>query len=270
MSAVSAGAIALGPTETRASVPTEIPLAAFVGQLKTISVTIEGRAARLLFDTGASLTSITPAFADRIGRTPWGHVTGFRMNGERVSFQRCSEVRIAAGDFVSTRELSVFDLSTVLPPQLPPIDGIAGLDLFDGFAVTLSELSSLRVETQTSLRRITRGLQAAPIRTAREAAGAGVAVFVPVTSAAGTLWFLLDSGNLAGIRMHPAAYFALGGSDSSAVALPVVGAGLQETTPDIVEALIYDGALDAGFLSARTVTIDIARHRIWWRESRGV
>lgn len=127
LSAVSAGAIALGPTETRASVPTEIPLAAFVGQLKTISVTIEGRAARLLFDTGASLTSITPAFADRIGRTPWGHVTGFRMNGERVSFQRCSEVRIAAGDFVSTRELSVFDLSTVLPPQLPQLTALLDL-----------------------------------------------------------------------------------------------------------------------------------------------
>jgi hypothetical protein len=34
---------------------------------------------------------------------------------------------------------------------------------------------------------------------------------------------------------------------------------------EIVDGLIYDGALDASFLEAHAVTLDLDRGRAWWR-----
>ena len=157
------------------------------------------------------------------------------------------------------REIFAFDLASLLPSDLPPIDGVAGLDLFDGRVVTLSHgLRQLRVENLTSRRR-----SSARVRLCREAGGAGLTVFVPAASPLGDLWLLLDSGNLGGIRLSPSAHSALGGG--AQLNLAVDGATPARVAPEVVEGLIYDGALDAGFIGAHDVTIDLAMQRIWWR-----
>ncbi len=250
--------------EAAANGGAEIPLSPYVGRLKAIELTIDGHPARLLFDTGAGVTAVTPAFAASIGCSPSGVITSFRMDGERVTFQRClSPSRIAEGRFSTTQSIAVFDLSRVLPPGLPPLDGVAGLDLFRGRVITLEKnLAGIRLETRSSLQRIARTRTAARIRIAQEAGGAGLTVFAPMRVGGGDLWLLADSANLAAVRLHPTAQALLGGQQS--VTLSIEGAHDEVIAPEIVDGLIYDGALNAAFMSQYAITLDLAGARAWW------
>lgn len=250
----------------------ELALHPYVGNLRTINVKIEGRVATLIFDTGAGITSITPEFAAQIGCEPRGNISAFRMNGERVAFQRCALLGIEIGTEQIERDFGVFDLGAVLPPGLPHVDGVAGLDLFDHRTITiLSGLSGVRLETRSSLRRAIGASSPARLRLAREAGGLGLTVFCPVRSRQGDVWLLLDSANLAGVRLHPWAAAALGDPNSatptSQVRLSVEGASAETVDAEIIDELIYDGALNAEFLERRVVTLDLDRGRVWWRSS---
>jgi hypothetical protein len=243
---------------------TGIPLSPYVGQLKTIELTIDGHVARLLFDTGAGVTAVTPEFAASIGCSPSGVITSFRMDGERVTFQRCqSPSRIVEGHFSATQSMAVFDLHRVLPAGLPPLDGVAGLDLFRGRVITIEKnLAGIRLETRTSLQRIARTRAASRIRIAQEAGGVGLTIFAPMRIGAGDIWLLVDSANLAGVRLHPTAHLLLG--NQQRVTLSIEGARDAVIEPEIVEGLIYDGALNAAFISQYAMTLDLAGARAWW------
>jgi hypothetical protein len=246
----------------------ELELRPYVGQLRTLQVEIEGRPATMIFDTGAGMSSITPAFAAQVGCAPYGVATAFRMDGERVTFQRCPALSVRIGPLAMERELRVFDLAAVLPEGLPPVDGVIGLDLFEGRVVTmLPELAAIRIETRRSLARAVARRAPGRLRLAREAGGAGLTAFVPAASRLGDVWLLLDSANLAGVRLHPWAHAALSGETASAgVRLAVEGAPPRTIEPEVLDALIYDGALNADFLARHTITLDLSRGRIWWRE----
>lgn len=243
---------------------TELPLNPYVGQLKTIELTIDGRRARLLFDTGAGVTAVTPEFATSIGCEPAAVITAFRMDGERVTFQRClSASRLTQGRFSTSQSLAVFDLSRVLPAGLPPVDGVAGLDLFRGRVISLEKnLAGIRLETRTSLQRIARAGAPSRIRLAQEAGGAGLTVFAPMRVGGGDIWFLIDSANLAGVRLHPTVRALLGGRQS--VALSIEGAREEMVAPEIVDGLIYEGAINEAFMSQYEITLDLAEARAWW------
>jgi hypothetical protein len=248
----------------------ELALHPYVGKLRTVQVEIEGRVATLIFDTGAGITSVTPEFAAQIGCEPRGYVSAFRMNGERVAFQLCPSLNVQIGGAQTERNLGVFDLGSVLPQGLPHVDGIAGLDLFDGRTITiLPGLSGLRLETRSSLRRAVGASTPARLRMAREAGGIGLTVFCPARSRQGDVWLLLDSANLAGVRLHPWAVAAVGGSTeatrTSRVQLSIEGAAPETVDAEIVDELIYDGALNADFLERRAITLDLERGRAWWR-----
>jgi hypothetical protein len=256
-------------TTTVALAQSTLELRPYVGQLRTIDVTVAGRPARMIFDTGAGLTSVTPEFAAEIGCAPFGNITGFRMNGERVSFQRCPEANLTAGAFGVRTELGVFDLGAVLPEGLPHVDGVMGLDVFRGSAITLEGLERLRIESRASLRRTTRGVEPARMRPLSDLSGS-LTAFVPVATPLGDAWLLLDSANLDGVRLHPWTYEAMlpGGQsrdEVASVALSVEGAESVTIAPRVDPALIYDGAVDARFMRDYTITIDLARERIWWR-----
>jgi hypothetical protein len=221
----------------------------------------------MLFDTGAGITSVTPEFAARIGCTPSGAVTGFRMHGERVEFQRCAQVELTVGRHRSNSEIGVFDLGAVLPEELPRLDGIIGLDAFRGRTISiLSDLSGLRVESRGSAARATRGLTTARVRLANEAGGAGVSVFVPARTPSVDAWLLLDSGNLRGVLLHPWVFEALGGSGAShEIMLEVEGVRGIQVAPETSRELIYDGAVGASFMRDYSLTIDLQRSLAWWR-----
>jgi hypothetical protein len=265
--------IGLGVTPSGAAAnarSNELALHSYVGKLRTVQVEIEGRAATLIFDTGSGITSVTPEFAAQIGCEPRGHVSAFRMNGERVAFQLCPSLNVQIGGTQTERDLGVFDLGSVLPQGLPHVDGIAGLDLFDGRIITiLPGLSGLRFETRSSLRRAVGASTPARLRMAREAGGLGLTVFCAARSRQGDVWLLLDSANLAGVRLHPWAAAALGdpteATRTSRIQLSIEGAAPETVEAEIVDELIYDGALNADFLERRQITLDLDRGRAWWR-----
>lgn len=249
----------------------ELPLGAYVGQLKTIEMVIDDRKATLIFDTAAGITSITPEFARGIGCRPGAPITAFRMDGERVPMLRCESRRFRVAGVSGHRDLGVLDLRSILPPDLPPVDGVAGLDLFDGRSVTiLPGLRAVRVESPSTMRRSTKGLPAARLRLSREAGGMGLTAFAPAQTRAGTAWLLLDSANLAGVRLHPWVFDALHGAESREqenLNLALEGADGETVEAWRVDALIYDGALDAGFLSRYSITLDLQHGRAWWRRT---
>jgi hypothetical protein len=270
-------ALLLGTSTSAASPPDRgavIPLAPYVGQLRTIEVEISGHVGRMIFDTGAGVSSITPEFAVRIGCKPHGAITAFRITGERVTFGRCPAAMARIGRLRTTQEFGVFDLGAVLPKDLPKVDGVIGLDVFRDRTISiLPGLAGIRLETQASLARITRALASAPLRLSREAGGAGLTVFAPASSREGDQWLLLDSGNLAGLRLHPLAYAALAdppaayaeGATPEVVTVCVTGARCTTLRPEVRADLIYDGALSAAFISSQAPTLDLAKGRVWWR-----
>lgn len=246
----------------------DTPLRPYVGQLRTIQIEIDGHQATLLFDTGAAISSITPAFADELGCTAYGHVTAFRMDGQRVTFQRCRPLDTTVANVRTHHEFGVFDLDAVLPPDLPRLQGIAGLDLFDGRILTIRRgLNAIRVETPQSLARSIGRRRPALLHLGREAGGIGLTAFVRAPTRVGDAWLLLDSANLAGTRLHPWARSALA-NGAGPLLLSVEGAQSREVEPQVVDDLIYDGALDARFITAQTITLDLARGRIWWRDDQ--
>jgi hypothetical protein len=249
-----------------------IPLRPYVASLRTLDLEVGGQTARMIFDTGAGVSVLTPEFAARVGCAPHGRITAFRMTGERVEMQRCPALRVRLDRDLGAHEFGVLDLGAILPDGLPPIDGVVGLDVFDGLAITIHrDLSAIAIEDGNQLRRIARNAGPGRLRLAREAGGAGLSAFVPISSPHGDLWLLVDSANLAGVRLHPLAYRALAGSTpSSGLAAPPVtiridGATPHQVTPEIIDTLIYDGALDASYIADFDVTLDLANERIWWR-----
>lgn len=247
----------------------EAPLSTYVGMLRTIDVEINGRPARMLFDTGAGVSSVTPEFASMIGCRPFGQISAHRMDGERVSFQRCGRVALTIAGRRFARELVVFDISSLLPAELPEVDGVLGLDVFDGMTVTLApELRGLSLRRQRARERGTEGR----MRHAREAGGAGLSVFVAASTAEGHVWLLLDSANLGSVRLHPSTYESLASQNSAPgssdrLSLLVAGALPEQTAPEVLSSLLYDGALNAGYISQYQVTLDLGAERIWWRRA---
>jgi len=247
-----------------------LALRAYVGQLRTVDVLINGKNARMLFDSGGGITSVTPEFAATIGCRPSGQIVGFRMDGQRAEFRRCGYATMTFGRIQGRLDLAVFDLGKVLPAGLPHVDGIVGFDAFRGKRVTLlSGLRGIKIERSSSVG--PRGGKEGHMRLANESGGAGLSVFVAAKAVDLDLWLLLDSANLAGIRLHPKAYELLDPGQPSAqprkLPLGLTGAGWVERTPLVIPDLIYDGALDAEFISGFDVTIDLGTQRIWWAKA---
>lgn len=261
-----------------ASPPTVAPaagleLSPYVGRLRTIDVALGGIGLKMLFDTGAGLTLVTPAAATRLGCTPEGRTVGWRMNGERVDFPLCRGVELALGP--SRRQLSaygIFDLDRVLPAGLPRLDGVLGLDAFRD-ACLLLELGArqLQVSDAPCDTAVGAGWTDVPMRIATGVDGATAVVFLGVSAARGrTLWLELDSGNLDSVLLSPDAAAALGvPTDAQDAAVPLVlGTLATAPLPVATRDLIHEGALNAEFLERHDVRIDLGSRRAWLRRHR--
>jgi hypothetical protein len=237
-----------------------LPLSRYVGNFVVADVEIGGQHARLLFDTGAGVTSITPAFAQRIGCAQRGSLTGFRVSGERIALQKCEQVHVSIGRRQIVRDLGVFDLATLLPADLPALDGVIGLDAFDGAEITL-RLSDRTIDVG---HRQGRGWREGEIRVQREMGGLGVSVFTRAQAHEGSLWMLLDSGNVGPALLSPGALSQLNTTTPPA-SLTVAGVGLHEVQSSQLASSIYDGNLGWAFLRDFEIALDLRHNRIWWR-----
>jgi len=227
--------------------------------LRTVRVSATGRPLTMLLDTGGGATLIAPDVARQIGCAPFGRDVGHRMTGETVEFQRCEALAVSSGAWQRRLEpVAVFDIGGLLPPELPKLDGVLALDAFDGEVVTLDwPARTLTVHSRddapAALRR-----SGVPVRIATGDSGRFYSALLPVAASRGSLWFLLDSGNIRGTlvarRVVGDGRLEVGANGEAALTIgrrPAVRLRTEAADLDI------DGALGTAYLLLGPVTLDL-------------
>jgi hypothetical protein len=251
-----------------AGAQTTIPLTLFMGKIPAFRASVNGHEGFFLFDTGGGISVLSPEFAHFSGCTPWGQMTGFRMTGERLDFQRCDAAAFnIAGTHLKTPTAGVFDIMSLAPKTAPHLDGSLALDIFAGQVVTLDVSGrTLTIETPRSFRARIRNTKEVPARLVRDAQGAALSVAAAVATRSGLAWMELDSGNDGSfaIANHIAPFFGLkpNGKEPQPISfslgglIPVKGTALTSN-------LIMDGNIGEQFFPQWAVTFDLKAGRLW-------
>lgn len=255
--------------------PVVIPLSPLAGWAVAVEATIGGKRGRFLFDTGAGVTTLSPAFAKSIGCTPYGETFGFRMSGEKIAGQNCGELEVLLGAHKGRADVMVFDFTTIMPADFPAFDGFVGLDALDGETVTV-DLGDrqLVLETPQSLAARTTGMTPGRIRLNREIGGRGLTAFARIPATTGNLWFLVDSGNMGNIFASRGALDQWGfdpakidaAMKEKTVPVPLKIDGAPDAPPRVTaKELIHDGVINEATIYAFDLTLDLKDGRAWWK-----
>jgi hypothetical protein len=230
---------------------------------------VGGKKGLYLFDTGAGITLVSPESARRAGCEPWGRITGYNMMGTRNDGPHCGgNIPLTVGGVALTPPILGLINMGKLNPKDADLDGIIGLNLFEGRTVTLDfAAGTMTLESEASRAARIAKMRPLRIRVKREIDGGALAVMAAVPSKRGTLWFELDSGNggtvLASrpiaelVGMNP----ALEGKQTADFE---VMDDIRAITADaFAPDMIMDGNLGMPFLRNWVVTLDLARGLAW-------
>lgn len=271
-----AAALAAASAASAASAqePVSVPLGDLLGVLRTVEVRVGDQDATMILDTGGGVTVVTPELATRIGCTPWGQLSGFRLSGERLTMTRCDSVTVGVGDRdLGPKNLGVFDLAALLPPEAGRIDGILSLDVLERtpFTLELGEAARLTLETPAGLSaRAAEGVEI-PIRLHRQAGGASLTVMARVPTTSGDLWMQLDAGSDAPLLIPPSSATAMGldpaqaRQNSTLTLTGAEGGDLSHPVSLRVRDMIIDGNVGIPVLKDWVMTFDLANNRLWVR-----
>ena len=266
---IGAGADSNAARSTSAGRPLAIvPIKTVAGAGKAIRATVNGRQGLFLFDTGEGVSTVTPKFARKIGCRSWGQVTGFRMTGERLDFERCDHVRFGiAGQDFEAPIAGVFDITGLLPDSSTELSGALGLDLFAGRKITIESKSNrIVVESPRSFAKRIRAARRLPSRLVRDAEGVALAIDVAVPTKSGTAWMELDTGNggTLVISKHVATLLGLDPNRSGPQRADFQLAGGIHVTGDArVRDLIMDGNIGDRFWANWNITLDLTSGAVW-------
>jgi hypothetical protein len=244
-----------------------IPLDPYLRAQAAVRATVNGQPGTFLFDTGEGVSTISPAFATKIGCKPWGRISGFRMSGERLDHPHCDGITFHLSEqTLFAPVVTTVDVRALIGPDAPQLDGALGLDLFAGRAITIVPRQSITIETEESLAARVAGAHELPIRLVRDVEGIALSVDAAVRTPDGLAWMELDTGN--------------GGSNVVANHIaPLIGLKADTSTPEpatlelangiIVQGmtrtrdLIMDGNIGAQFLNNWVLTLDLRQERAW-------
>jgi hypothetical protein len=236
-----------------------IPLQPYFRELRTVRATLDRDTLTLLLDTGGGATLLTPEVAQRIGCRPYGRDLGHRMTGEPVEFQRCDSVSLALSGWIRRfAPVAVFDVNRLLPAELPRVDGVLALDGFRGQVVTFdwpARQLTVHARPTSAAALEAYGL---PVRVATGESGRMLTAFVEVAARRGTLWLLLDSGNLRGtlVDAHLGRDSLLFPGPDSLVELRI-GSRAPIRVPAQAGSFILDGVLGTDYLQRGAVALDL-------------
>jgi hypothetical protein len=253
--------------------PVSVPISWCQGVLPTIDAVVGGERRPFLLDTGAGVTAVSVEEAARLRLTPFGRLSGHRMNGDRMDMQRLDELNLEIGGLRLQHECAaVLDLTSLLPPDWPPIAGVISLATFLDQPVTLDLANNLlRLESSASLSALTSSLPKLLARIARSVQGVACDLFVAAQSEQGQVWFEVDSGNTGPTIVAPHASRQFGWpSVEAGISTPaaetrtfeLVGFGVI-TSDVVVKELIYDGNLGLSFLQDHQLTLDLRSGSAW-------
>ena len=240
----------------------------------TVRASVNGQARTFAFDSGEGVSMISPELAQAIGCKPWGQVTGFRMNGERIDAPHCDDITFdAAGQHFRAPSVIVFDLMKFFKPGQPRLDGSLGFDLFADRAITFEfSARSIVVESPASLAARIASATEVPIRIVRDAEGLALTVDIGVSTPEGMAWMELDSGggNSIIIGKHIAPLFKLDPESKAMQQVSfTVGGKIPVTAPArVMDHMIMDGNVNVPFLKKWDVTLDLAKGRAWVAPAR--
>lgn len=247
--------------------PVEIPLHPYVGRLVTVEAVVASDTLRLILDTGGGETLIGPEVACALGCMPSGRHVGFRMSGEKVVFQYCSDVTLNIGGIPFKHEtIAVWDIRKVLPEDLPPVDGILSLKTFHNQPFTLNlAAKSMIFESGRSLANRIEPMTRLNSRIATGPDGSALTVFLH-GKIKKSGWFLLDSGNLDAVQVAPHLDHNTA-SDSTSSEVWESRFVLDHVQPVLTKFrtrnIIYDGALSEAFMRKWIFTFDLADNAVW-------
>jgi aspartyl protease len=232
---------------------TEVSLDNYLGSQRVIRAKMNGQDGVFLFDSGGGVTNITPEFAQKIGRKPWGKIVGFRMTGQRVDMARCDDVTLEIGEHTERLSIvGVFDLMSLIPPGAPKVDGLIGLDAFANNILTIALASNrLNIETADSFAERIKYASEEPVRLVRDAEGIALTLDAAVQSTRGSLWMELDTGNDGNIVVADwlADEFGIDPGKKEAQSINFrLANGIYGEGPARTRDLIMDGNLGSQFL----------------------
>lgn len=248
----------------------------FGGRLRSIRLSVNGQEGLFTIDTAGGVTIVTPEFANKIGCTPWGAHSGFRLTGERLDMPRCEDVTLTlpTGENLTTVSAAVIDLQPLLFKGAPHVDGSVALDSFEGRAFTIDVGNgTLTMETPETLAARTRNATEVPIKLARQAGGHALGVMVPMATAKGKLWMALDSGGAPPVLLRDI-IAADAGADPEVKGLQpfelkIAGDdAIALSTHAIVRDMILDGVIGMPVLVRWSITFDLANDRLWITPTR--
>ena len=260
-----------------------VPFELFRGNRIVVPARINGRAAQVILDTGASATTLDRSYARSIGLPEGRKITG-RGAGGTVEAELVSDVTIEIGGMrLDKMTVGVIDLAAVSRPLGRPLTIILGRDFFDSAVVSIDWASkTLRIQRPQQFA-AARG--AVPLTLTRKGAFNTIAVSVagqqPIEA-------LLDLGN-GGTLILPRSYWGeraelnrlrsaetrvggVGGMHSArAVIMPRLGlAGRSFANVPVVLSDIHgDGDatqmanVGIGLLKQFKVDFDLGRNRIY-------
>ena len=248
--------------------PVEISLNPYVGRLVTVKAVADGDTLNLLFDTGGGETFIGPDIARRLGCTPSGRSIGFRMTGEKIESRYCQNISLEIGGVTFHHDMiGVWDINSILPENLPPLDGILSLKTFSDQPFTLDLASkSLILESEKSIGERTSAMTRLESRIANGTDGSELNVFL-YGKIEDYGWFLLDSGNLDVVLVSRHLDFSkLNDSTSNSSTWESEFSLKNLTTASTkfrTKEIIYDGALSEEFIRKWIFSFDLSDNAVW-------
>jgi len=245
----------------------------YLGDLKKTSITIGNRSYSFLFDTGGGETFISPAIAKALGKTVYGNTVGFRMSGEMVRYQKCDSIYLKCTSTNTTLfhpSIGVWDVMSLLPKDLPALDGVLSLKSFQDKIITL-DLANNRIvlETPLSYHKQIKNKTLLQSRFANGPDGNELTVFLGITRNDRLYWLLFDSGNIGAVLLsyNSVSEWGLKKDTIDTVkirdSLKIMLDKKQITTVAETATLIYDGALNYSVLSGSIFIINFPEKKVW-------
>lgn len=253
--------------------PIDISLNPYIGRLVTLDTSIGNESLTLLLDTGAGKTGINPAVAQRLGYKISGRSVGFRMSGEIVEFQYCHDVPLSIGGITINHDLmGVWDIHSILPKELPPLDGFLSLNTFKNHPFTLDLKSKkLTLESQETYKNRITNMNKLQTRIGTGMDGTHLDIFVYSRIEDQSGWFLLDSGNLDAILVSNHITNKLHNKSKENSEVWESEFNFNNCDPITsrirTEKLIYDGVISEEFMRKWIFTFDLGQNSVWCEKS---
>lgn len=247
-----------------------IQLKTYVENIKTVTVFIGGEKYNFLFDTGGGETIISPEVAKAIHKKVYGSMTGFRMTGEKIKVQKSDSIDLTIGKTkIFHQTVAVWDLMSILPKDLPKVDGLISLKSFEENILTIELAKNIiMIENKISAKKAIKGKSILTTRFANGLEGSDLNLFIGIPKANNLYWFLFDSGNNGPFILsnESAAVWNVQNEnyDKNPASEFELGNKTLKIKP-VAKDIIHDGVFNFDAINRYVFTIDFKNKKVWFK-----